>query len=53
MRTAAPGSNFVKRRGGVVDFVAEHPEVAGAQAAIFAALELQDGSSVDMWRRYS
>ena len=31
-----------RRRGGV-DLVAEDPQVAGAQAAVFAALELEDG----------
>ena len=30
-------------RGGGVDFIAEDPQVAGAQAPVFAALEFEDG----------
>ena len=30
-------------RGGGVDFVAENPQVTGAQATVFATLEFQDG----------
>src|SRR5213075_2261739 len=37
------GFELGQRRGGGVDFVAEDPQVAGAQPAIFAALEFEDG----------
>ena len=32
-----------QRRRGSVDFIAEDPQVTGAQTTVFAALEFQDG----------
>ena len=37
------GLELRQRRGGGVDFIAEDPQVAGAQATVFAALEFEDG----------
>ena len=37
------GLELCQRCRGGVDLVAEDPQVAGAQAAIFAALEFEDG----------
>ena len=37
------GLELGQRRGGGVDFIAEDPQVAGAQATVFAALEFEDG----------
>ena len=40
-----PGAGFEggERRNGGIDLVAEDPDVAGAQAPVFAALEFEDG----------
>ena len=37
------GLELGQRSGGGVDFIAEDPQVAGAQATVFAALEFEDG----------
>ena len=37
------GLELGQRRRGGVDFIAEDPQVAGAQTTVFAALEFQDG----------
>jgi hypothetical protein len=41
------GARFELRQwsGGGVDLIAEDPQVAGAQATVFAALEFEDGGS--------
>ncbi len=37
------GFEIGQRRGGGIHLVAEDPEVAGAETAVFAALEFEDG----------